>query len=214
MSVPAVVERRIASRRLLRAIDILGAGVALILFLPVLVIIAGIVSLERRGPILFRHERIGLQGQTFRCLKFRTMVADAEERLQEVLASCPDQALAWMRDQKLANDPRITPLGRLLRVSSLDEMPQLWNVLVGEMSLVGPRPITEAEIVRYGRYFCDYVCVKPGITGLWQISGRNNVSYRRRVAMDVAFSRSQSVALVLKILALTPIAVLFARGSG
>ena len=128
-------------------------------------------------------------------------------------ASDPIARLEWEKDHKLRNDPRITRLGSFLRKSSLDELPQLFNVLRGEMSLVGPRPIVDAEVVRYGRYFADYCSVRPGITGLWQISGRNDVSYRRRVALDVAFARARSRSLYVRILAGTVPSVLVRRGS-
>ena len=199
--------------RWIRTIDIVGAAFALVLFAPLLLVVALAVAAGADGPIVFAHRRIGKNGKYFHCLKFRTMVRDAEKKLQAVLDSCPEKRASWLRDQKLKDDPRITRLGRFLRVSSLDELPQLWNVLMGDMSLVGPRPITDAEVPRYGRYFADYAKVKPGITGLWQISGRNDVSYRRRVAMDVAYARSLSVGLFLRILAFTIPAVISARGS-
>ncbi|WP_404338502.1 sugar transferase [Sphingomonas sp. MMS12-HWE2-04] len=197
-----------------RAIDISGAAFALLFFAPILLAIFVAMLLVDRGPVLFRHKRIGHNGREFYCLKFRTMVVDADERLKQLLATSPEARASWMRDQKLKNDPRITVVGKFLRVSSLDELPQFWNVLVGEMSLVGPRPITHSEVDRYGRYFVDYISVRPGITGLWQISGRNEVSYRRRVAMDVTYARSQSVKLYMRILVFTVPAVLMARGSG
>ena len=141
------------------------------------------------------------------------MGVDAPDRLAAVLAEDPEARACWERDHKLKNDPRITPIGGFLRRSSLDELPQLINVLRGDMSIVGPRPITMVEAERYGRYIVEYVSVAPGITGLWQISGRNDVSYRRRVALDVAFARSRSLPLYVKIAVMTVPAVLFARGS-
>lgn len=203
----------VALPRWLRAIDISGAAFALIFFAPILLAVVIAMLLCDRGPVLFRHKRIGQDGREFLCLKFRTMVVDADERLAQLLATCPESRASWLRDQKLKNDPRVTLVGKFLRVSSLDELPQFWNVLVGEMSLVGPRPITQSEVGRYGRYFVDYVSVRPGITGLWQISGRNDVSYRRRVAMDVTYARSQSLTLYMRILVFTVPAVLMARGS-
>jgi exopolysaccharide production protein ExoY len=141
------------------------------------------------------------------------MAVDAEARLSELLKNDPVARLEWDRDHKLKNDPRITPIGNFLRKSSLDELPQLFNVLIGEMSLVGPRPIVIGEVARYGRYFQQYCSVRPGITGLWQISGRNDVTYRRRVAMDVTYARAQSYGLNMRILVGTVPSVLFARGS-
>jgi lipopolysaccharide/colanic/teichoic acid biosynthesis glycosyltransferase len=178
-----------------------------------MLIIALCVFVSDPGPIFFAQRRIGRSGKTFRCLKFRTMAVDAEERLAALLSSNANARAEWARDHKLRNDPRIVGIGRFLRKSSLDELPQLFNVLLGDMSLVGPRPIVPAEATKYGRYIDHYCRVKPGITGLWQISGRNNTSYRRRVAFDVTYSRSRSVMLNIKILAFTVPSVLRAQGS-
>lgn len=170
------------------------------------------MKLTSPGPVLFAHRRIGKGGQAFPCYKFRSMVVNSAEVLEQHLAENPDARAEWQRDQKLRNDPRVTPIGRLLRRTSLDEVPQIFNVLRGEMSMVGPRPIVEGEMVRYRQYIVDYMSVKPGITGLWQISGRNNTTYGRRVALDTAYARSRTVALDLAILARTVPAVL--TGSG
>jgi exopolysaccharide production protein ExoY len=149
----------------------------------------------------------------FTCFKVRTMVVDADKRLDQLLATDPDARAEWALDQKLRNDPRITTFGRFLRKSSLDEVPQLINVLRGDMSLVGPRPIVLEEAPRYGQWLKHYCAVRPGITGIWQVSGRNNLSYRRRVACDVLYARRQSTALNLKILLITIPAVLSQDGS-
>lgn len=196
-----------------RAIDIAVAVAALVTFAPLMLLVAIGVYLVDPGPIFFGHQRIGRGGRVFRCWKFRSMVVDAEERLANLLASDPVARAEWQRDHKLRNDPRITSFGSFLRRSSLDELPQLFNVLVGEMSLVGPRPIVPGEAYRYGRYFNVYCRVRPGITGLWQISGRNDVSYRRRVAFDVTYVRSKSIALDLKIMCLTVPKVLGGNGA-
>ena len=196
-----------------RMMDIILALAALLFFAPLMLVVAVCVYIMDPGPILFGHKRIGRDGQTFRCWKFRSMVVDADARLAALLASDPEARADWQRDHKLRNDPRITALGRFLRRSSLDELPQLFTVVVGEMSLVGPRPIVAAEAVRYGRYFNDYCRVRPGITGLWQISGRNDVSYRRRVALDVTYVRSKSLPLDLKIVFLTIPRVLLSKGA-
>ncbi len=196
-----------------RVVDRVLASLLLIFFLPLMLAVALLVAVTDRGPVIFGHVRVGRNGRPFRCLKFRSMVVDAEAKLQALLASDPALQAAWDRDHKLPRDPRITAIGRFLRASSLDELPQLINVLKGEMSLVGPRPISSSEVPRYGRYIVDYYHTTPGLTGLWQISGRNDVSYRRRVALDVAFSRSQSLSLYLRILVMTVPAVLLARGS-
>jgi lipopolysaccharide/colanic/teichoic acid biosynthesis glycosyltransferase len=204
---------RISSDALTRTVDVVLVTIACLFFLPLILLIAALVLATDPGPIVFAQRRLGRGGRYFWCYKFRSMVVDSEERLRAHLATDPMARLEWERDHKLRNDPRITWLGVFLRKSSLDELPQLFNVLRGDMSLVGPRPIVDAEIRRYGRYFEHYCSVRPGITGLWQISGRNDVSYRRRVALDVAFSRSRSVSLHIKILAGTVPVVLLRKGS-
>ena len=198
---------------LTRQVEQLTVIALLVLLLPLLFVVAAMIYLQDGGPAVFAHRRIGLNGRSFFCLKFRTMAVDAEQRLAEVLATDPDARQEWERDHKLRRDPRVTPLGRFLRKSSLDELPQLINVLRNEMSLVGPRPIVDAEIARYGHRFEHYCAVKPGITGLWQVSGRNDVSYRTRVAMDCLYARNKSVALDAWIIAATIPAVLANRGS-
>jgi exopolysaccharide production protein ExoY len=195
-----------------RILDVVASIVLLLITAPLLILIATLVFVSDPGPVLFAHYRMGRNGREFPCLKFRTMVVDADVRLARLLELDPVARRDWDRDQKLRNDPRITRLGSILRQLSFDELPQLLNVLRGEMSLVGPRPIVRAEIRRYGRYYAHYCQVKPGITGLWQVSGRNHVSYRRRVALDVRYARSKTIGLDLWILAQTIPCVL--RGSG
>lgn len=202
-----------ASLDLCRVLDIVIALAVLIFVAPLMIVIAGLIKLQDGGPALFGHARIGQGGRTFKCLKFRSMVVDAEARLNALLARDPEARREWEADHKLRKDPRITALGAFLRKSSLDELPQLFNVLKGEMSLVGPRPIVTSEIVRYGRWFPYYCSVKPGVTGLWQVNGRNDVSYRRRVALDVLFARTNGVRRYLKIMAATVPAVLLRSGS-
>jgi exopolysaccharide production protein ExoY len=197
----------------MRLIDIVGAAGALLFFLPLLIFIALLVLVTSRGSVFFGQQRIGRGGRMFTCYKFRSMVVDAEHRLQELLATDPEAQREWLRDHKLRRDPRITRIGNFLRRSSLDELPQFFNVLRGEMSLVGPRPIVVGEIARYGRYLGSYASVKPGLTGLWQVSGRSNTSYRRRVAMDVAYARAKSLRLDMSILLATVPAVVGGRGS-
>lgn len=182
-----------------RAVDILGAVAGIVLFGPLMLIIAALVKREG-GDAIFAHERLGRNGQPFLCLKFRTMVPDAKERLAALLASDPCARAEWERDHKLTNDPRITALGAFLRKTSLDELPQFFNVLRGEMSLVGPRPITAAEREKYGDDFSSYAQCRPGITGIWQVSGRNNISYAARVALDVQYAVNQSIMLDAAIL--------------
>lgn len=198
---------------LTRGMDIIIALIMLIFISPLMVLVACAVFVVDPGPVLFAHGRLGQGGKTFKCLKFRSMVLDAEGRLLHLLASDPEAKREWEQGHKLKVDPRVTRIGAFLRRTSLDELPQLFNVLRGEMSMVGPRPIVVAEITRYGRYFTDYCSVRPGLTGLWQISGRSDTSYRRRVALDVAYCRSRSVALDIRILFLTGTVVMLGIGS-
>src|SRR5687767_11883887 len=160
-----------------------GQVIALAMFMAVSPLIMVLAWLARRdgGPATFEQYRIGCGGRLFRCIKFRTMRHDAERALQDMLKASPVLLAQWQRDFKLADDPRVTAFGRWLRRSSLDELPQLLNVMRGEMALVGPRPITMAELRRYGTARWHYLSVVPGMTGLWQVSGRNNVTYERRV---------------------------------
>jgi lipopolysaccharide/colanic/teichoic acid biosynthesis glycosyltransferase len=197
----------------IRALDMLVSLIALVALAPLLVLVCLLITLRNPGPVFFVQRRMGRDGRTFRCFKFRTMVVDAEHRLAELLANDPVARAEWALDHKLRNDPRIIAGGDLLRKSSLDELPQLLNVLRGDMSIVGPRPIVESEIVRYGRYYDHYCAVRPGLTGLWQISGRNDVSYRRRVACDISYARSKSLRTDLRIMFMTVPAVLMAKGS-
>lgn len=175
-----------------RGMDILFALVILPAVLPV---IAVLYLLTRRdgGAAFFGHKRIGRNGQTFRCWKIRSMVPDAEKILEQHLRDNPEAAREWEQDFKLTDDPRITPLGRVLRETSLDELPQIWNVLKGEMSFVGPRPVTEVELEKYRGYEWCYMAVRPGITGLWQVSGRNDTDYASRVQLDVTYTSSRSL---------------------
>lgn len=196
-----------------RIFDILLAGGALVFLAPLLLLVFFLVRAQDGGPALFWQWRIGANGSRFRCFKIRSMVINAETTLAEHLKANPSALAEWESDRKLRADPRITAIGGFLRKSSIDELPQLYNVFVGDMSLVGPRPIVEQEIPRYGRYFSEYCKVKPGITGLWQVMGRNDVSYRRRVALDVAFVRARRKTVsYFGILALTVPAVLFRKG--
>jgi lipopolysaccharide/colanic/teichoic acid biosynthesis glycosyltransferase len=189
------------------------ASLLILFILPLMVAVALAVYSQDRQSFLFRHRRLGRDGRAFSCLKFRTMTMDAEARLTQLLADDPEARAEWERDHKLRNDPRVTALGAFLRRSSLDELPQLFNVLRGEMSLVGPRPIAPAEAARYGRRYRCYCQVKPGITGLWQVSGRNDLSYRSRIAMDCLYAKAKSPALDLWVLAATIPAVLLRKGS-
>lgn len=197
----------------IRITDVVVSLFAIAFFAPWMALVALAVYLEDRGPILFSQRRLGQGGRYFDCYKFRSMATDAESRLAEVLRNCPCAANEWREKQKLKYDPRVTRVGAFVRRTSLDELPQLFNVLFGNMSLVGPRPITEDERKRYGRYFAHYTSVLPGITGLWQISGRTETSYQRRIALDVLYIRRRSAMLNLEILAKTLPCVLMAKGA-
>lgn len=196
-----------------RPFDIAVALLAVALLAPLIAAVAVAVRLTSAGPVLFAHRRIGRHGKGFYCLKFRTMAVDADARLQALLARDPAARAEWHSTHKLRRDPRVTRIGAFLRRSSLDELPQLFNVLGGSMSLVGPRPIVAGEVARYGIRFHDYCKVRPGITGLWQVSGRSNTSYRQRVAMDVLYVRRRSLRLNGMIIAKTLPAVMLQRGS-
>jgi exopolysaccharide production protein ExoY len=191
-----------------RAIDVALAGLLLLLSAPVLLLVAAAVWLSMGGPVVFGHKRVGYRGRQFVCYKFRSMASNAQELLQKHLAACPEAAREWQARHKFTNDPRVTPLGRILRKTSLDELPQLFNVLTGDMSLIGPRPIVPDEVARYGRHAPAYFAARPGITGVWQTNGRSSVSYRTRVACDRYYARHWSLGLDMKLLVRTIPAVL------
>jgi Undecaprenyl-phosphate galactose phosphotransferase WbaP len=169
--------------------------------------------MSSRGRIFYGHKRIGRYGETFKAWKFRTMFQDSNQVLELYLEANPDLREEWERDHKLKFDPRVTRIGRFLRKTSLDELPQLWNVILGNMSLVGPRPIVDAERVKYGSYYGLYTMVKPGITGLWQVSGRNNTTYDERVQLDAYYVRNWSPWMDVVLLFKTIRIVLFAKGA-
>jgi lipopolysaccharide/colanic/teichoic acid biosynthesis glycosyltransferase len=194
-----------------RSFDVVGALVALIALSPVILALALVVALDGGRPLFFQR-RVGRDGVLFPCCKIRSMRRDADVVLKRILAEDPEARAEWERDHKLANDPRVTRFGAFLRATSLDELPQLGNVLLGQMSLVGPRPVIEDEMARYGAYAAEYKKVRPGLTGLWQVSGRNALSYEARVALDVRYVRTQSLWLDLSILARTACAVLGRTG--
>jgi Undecaprenyl-phosphate galactose phosphotransferase WbaP len=195
-----------------RALDLFGASLLLLMCLPLLGVIALVLRMEG-GPVLYAQWRIGRHGRPFRCWKFRTMLPDAEAQLAELLAQNTVAREEWARDQKLRDDPRVTRIGQVLRRTSLDELPQLWNILRGEMSLVGPRPMLEDQQARYGAALTTCLSVRPGLTGLWQVSGRNRTTFAERVELDLAYVRQQSLALDLWILWRTVFVVLSQRGA-
>jgi undecaprenyl-phosphate galactose phosphotransferase len=190
-----------------------AAGLLLVLLSPAMLALALMIARRDGAPVLFGHYRVGKDGRLFRCLKFRSMYLNSEQMLADILGTDAKARAEWETDQKLSNDPRITPVGHFLRKTSLDELPQLINVLRGEMSLVGPRPITVNELTRYGRVRWHYLSVRPGMTGLWQVSGRNNTTYSERVALDERYINSQSLAGDVAILCKTVKVVLFREGA-
>jgi len=196
-----------------RIFDVLIASITLIVFLPLFAFVVLLLKLTDPGPVIFRHIRVGQGGRRFACFKFRSMVLDSDKVLKTLLESDPAARKEWDRTQKLANDPRITPLGKFLRQSSLDELPQLINVIRGDMSLVGPRPIVPSELTRYGDKLSLYLQARPGITGIWQVSGRNDCGYDRRIEMDANYVRNWRFSTDFVILLRTLGAVLARRGS-
>ncbi len=201
------------SRRLKRALDLFGAGFGGLAISPVLLVIAILIKLESEGKVLYGHRRLGSRNEHFLCLKFRTMRADADAVLEEYLARDPELRAEWERNHKLRDDPRVTRVGRILRKTSLDELPQLWNVLTGEMSLIGPRPIVDDEIPRYKEGYELYRRIRPGMSGFWQVSGRSDTDYDERVDMDTYYVRNWSVWLDVVILIRTVSIVLKGRGA-
>jgi Undecaprenyl-phosphate galactose phosphotransferase WbaP len=196
-----------------RGLDLIGVLLGGLAISWALVVLVVLIKLDSPGPAIFGHRRLGAGDTHFRCWKFRTMYTDAERLLEEHLENNPHLRAEWEQNQKLHDDPRVTRVGRFLRKTSLDELPQLWNVLRGEMSLVGPRPIVDAEVARYGDVYGLYTRIKPGISGFWQVSGRSDTSYENRVGMDAHYVRNWSFWLDLVILARTVRCVLGGRGA-
>ncbi|MEZ5815599.1 MAG: sugar transferase [Hyphomicrobiaceae bacterium] len=186
-----------------RASDIILASTALVFALPVMLFVAVVIRVVMGGPVLFSQERVGFNGRRFKCFKFRTMAVNGDEILRRHLDENPDAAREWAQTRKLGNDPRVGRLGRLLRKSSLDELPQLINILRGEMSCVGPRPIPSSELVFYGEHQDEYLSAVPGLTGLWQCSGRSALNYAARVELDSYYVRNWSMLLDLYIIVRT-----------
>lgn len=210
---PPVQPRHALNVTLLRLFDVALALALLVALSPLMLVLAIAVVVQDGAAPLFAHRRYGRGGRTFLCYKFRSMAADADARLARLLATDPVARAEWAHDHKLRRDPRVTRLGSFMRKTSLDELPQLFNVLRGEMSFVGPRPIVAAEVTRYGRYFRAYCSTRPGITGIWQISGRNDTGYRRRVAMDSLLARRLTPRLYAQVLIGTARSVLTGRGA-
>ncbi|MEO9827245.1 MAG: sugar transferase [Paracoccaceae bacterium] len=196
-----------------RCADTLLAFAGLLALLPLFSLVCIAIKATTPGPMFYGHKRIGHRGKTFKCWKFRTMVADGDAVLRAHFDQCPDARKEWETSRKLSNDPRVTALGHVLRKYSVDELPQLLNVLQGDMSFVGPRPVVEDELEMYGPFAADYLAARPGITGLWQTSGRSDTSYEFRVALDNRYVREWSFFADIKILLKTIPVVVGARGS-
>ncbi len=196
-----------------RAFDLIGAILGTIVISPLLFTIAVLIKLESKGPAFYTHIRIGRNGKAFRCIKFRSMVDHADQRLSEYLKNNDQAREEWESNYKLKDDPRITKFGSFLRRTSLDELPQLFNVIIGQMSLVGPRPITKEELHKYGSFANDYKLVRPGMTGLWQTSGRSNTSYDNRIRLDAWYVRNWNLWLDIGILTKT-VKVLLSKTPG
>ena len=213
--VPAVARPRLngLQEAVKRSFDIVGALFLLVLFAPFLIAVALGIRLTSQGPILYSQPRIGRNGRSFRFFKFRSMVTNADEVLSSFLDTDLGAKSQWDTYQKLDDDPRITPFGQFIRRTSLDEIPQLWNVLVGDMSIVGPRPCMPGQTGLYGADWAAYCAVRPGLTGLWQVSGRNKLTYADRVRLDAHYVANWSLWLDIKILLKTVRVVLTADGS-
>ncbi|WP_306256563.1 sugar transferase [Pararhizobium sp. IMCC21322] len=204
---------RISRSSLKRIFDVVGASIGLVVLSPLMLMLAALVKFTDGGSVFYGHRRIGRNGSTFKCLKFRTMAANSEELLEIYLSENESARVEWDRDRKLKSDPRITSIGVVLRNLSLDELPQLFNILLGEMSMVGPRPVVSDELEKYGAAAQYYLSTRPGLTGLWQISGRNDVSYGRRVELDQIYVKNWSFQSDLVIIIKTIPVVCLAKGS-
>ncbi len=201
------------ARRAKRALDLFGVVVGGLLISPILLALVVLIKLDSSGPVLYKQERLGPQGKHFLCWKFRSMHIDSQRLLTKLLRERPDLRAEWEQNKKLRDDPRITRVGRVLRKTSMDELPQLWNVLRGEMSMVGPRPMLIEEMPKYGETYALYKRMRPGITGLWQVSGRNDTSYEERVQLVASYVRNWSVWMDLVILIRTVGVVVLKRGA-
>lgn len=206
----AVVDQ--SAERGKRAFDIAVALGALAASAPLWLVVSVLAVIGRQGPVLYSHPRVGRHGELFNCLKFRTMYPDADKAISEILDANPAMAQQWAEEQKLSRDPRITPLGRVLRRFDLDEIPQFVNVLRGDMSVVGPRPVVPDETGRFGELLPIVLSVRPGLTGLWQVSGRNEMAYDDRVASEARYVRTRSLRQDLAICLRTPLTLV--RGNG
>lgn len=193
--------------------DFICTLIGTVIISPILLLISIWIYFDSPGPVIFKHIRIGKNGKAFGCYKFRTMCMDADKKLAELLANDTAAKAEWERDFKLKDDPRVTKVGKFLRKTSLDELPQIFNVLKGEMSLVGPRPVVEEELEKYGEYLDDYLMVRPGITGMWQVNGRSDTTYEERVHMDSWYVRNWSIWIDIMLLWRTVRSVIKCEGA-
>lgn len=197
-----------------RLFDLGFSSLVLLCLSPIYLCIAALIRITSPGKAIYFHERIGRGGKPFRCYKFRTMYADADERLSEILESCPVKRKEWEESHKLKNDPRVTPVGKILRKFSLDELPQFWNVIKGDLSIVGPRPVLQEEIDKhFGAKAAKVLSIRPGITGIWQVSGRSDTTYAHRVALDEQYVDEHHFLFDLKLIAQTIPAMFSSRGA-
>jgi Undecaprenyl-phosphate galactose phosphotransferase WbaP len=196
-----------------RCIDLLLLLISSPITIPVTVFIALIVKITSPGPIFYGHKRIGKNGREFKCWKFRSMVIDADKQLEKILAENPEMRAEWEKDRKFTNDPRVTKIGKILRKTSIDEIPQFFNILTGEMSFIGPRPVTEPELAKYGKKSDFILSVQPGLSGMWQISGRSDTGYEERVTLDSYYIQNWSVWLDIWIIIKTVYVVLRGKGA-
>ena len=203
----------VPNSRMSRVLDITLIFIALPYILLFFIVISLAIVLDSKGGVLYGQTRIGKGGRRFKALKFRTMVLNADQILQQYLDESPELKAEWLATHKLKNDPRVTRVGAILRKLSLDELPQLWNIAIGDMSLIGPRPIVDAEIEKYGRCFELYMQARPGLTGLWQVSGRSDTTYQRRVELDEYYLLNRSLKMDLQILWKTVYVVLGRKGA-
>lgn len=214
LPVSSINEATVKHLPLKRIFDISFSLFVLLFTFPILLLIAFSIKLTSKGSILYHQERIGRGGKAFKCLKFRTMYSDADKRLKIILEKNPKMKKEWEENFKLKNDPRITFFGRFLRKTSLDELPQFWNVLMGDLSVVGPRPVVIDEIITfYGTRSNKILSIRPGITGMWQVSGRNDTSYHHRILLDEKYVEEHSFILDLKIILKTIPSMIFAKGA-
>lgn len=197
-----------------RVFDIAFASIVLTVFSPVYLAITLLVFISSPGSVLYIHPRVGLNGSRFNCIKFRTMINGADQALEDYLNACPISRAEYEASFKLKHDPRITKIGKFLRTTSLDELPQFWNVLMGDMSVVGPRPLVQDELSKYGTAIDRVLSVRPGIAGLWQVSGRNDIPYTKRVQIDASYVRRMSFLLDLHLIFKTILVVIFPKGNG